>query len=112
MKDFFSTSKMTKSIKGKFTVLNLRNFKTRNIFKVGNNFSRSFRRCRIGICNNPKLSFLKGGGGCESSIGRDPKPDISFHPNYLSQILGSKTTFLFVLFEISIEKGGKRAILT
>ena len=73
-KDFCSRpQKTTKSIKAKFITLNPRNFKTRNIFIVGNILSRRFRRCRIRICNNPKFSFLKGGGGgCESLTRKIP----------------------------------------
>ena len=37
--------------------------KTRNIFTIRNDFSRRFRRCRIWICNNPKITNLRGGGG-------------------------------------------------
>ena len=35
--------------------------KTRNIFMIGNDFSRRFRRCRIRICNNLKVTKMKGG---------------------------------------------------
>ena len=58
-----STSKNVKSIRSKFTTLNLHNFRTRNIFIVGNDFSRGFRKCRIQTCNNPKIVVFDGRGG-------------------------------------------------
>ena len=44
-----------------FKPLNPYKMKTINIFIIGNDFSRRFRRCRIRICNNLKITNMKGG---------------------------------------------------
>ena len=43
-----------------FKPLNPYKMKTINIFMIGNDFSRRFRRCRIRIWNNLKFTILKG----------------------------------------------------
>ena len=48
--------------------LNPYKMKTRNIFMIGNDFSRRFRRCRLRICNNLKVTKMKGGGGVFLSL--------------------------------------------
>ena len=45
-----------------YSVWNIYKFETRNIFPMGNEFSRRSRRCRFRICNNIILSKMKEGG--------------------------------------------------
>ena len=53
--------------------LNPYKMKTRNIFMIGNDFSRRFRRCRIRICNNLNLRFWQEGGVCLSLTSKIPR---------------------------------------